>query len=322
MKAVSLFSGCGGFDQGVQNCGVEFAFANDIDAVAEKFYKAYFPKVYFKLGNIQTITEFPEADILIGCYPCTGFSAAARRRWKNRQESRDLTQNDTNFLFREFLRAINIVNPKAIFIENVRGMLSANNGFFLQEQIAGFKSLGFSNIKPLVLDASDYGVPQTRVRVFFAALHDDFGKIEFDLPLPSNGTLLDPKRTLADAISDLDPWPIGEFYEGVFHGHYLTRNRKRKWDMPSYTVVADGHHVPLHPSGNPMLYVGKDKWKLGEGPNRRLSWRECLRIQGLPDIDDIDDSLMNKYKVAGNSVPPKLAEAVARPVIEKLRTLL
>ena len=315
MKAISLFSGCGGFDKGAQLAGVDIIWANDIDSAAAKFYKSYFPKAEFVEKDIRQITDFPNADLLIGCYPCTGFSTASRRRWKT-SEARDLQKNDTNFLFREFLRAVAIVKPKAIFVENVRGMLSANGGSFLKEQLEGFASLGFTKIKPLILNAADYGVAQTRQRVFFAGVHQDYSNIEFGSPETTHGTNANQHVVLRDVISDLDPWPVGEFFAGSFHGHYLTRNRKRSWDQPSFTIVADGHHVPLHPSGAAMEYVSKDKWKLGEGLNRRLSWRECSRIQGLPDIEDVDCSLLDKYRVMGNSVPPLLAKALVRPVVK------
>lgn len=318
MKAVSLFSGCGGFDLGASMAGVEVIWANDVFEAAGKFYCTYFPGAEFVRSDIKKINDFPEADLLIGCYPCTGFSEASRRRGKNLAE-RDLTKNDTNFLFKEFLRAISIVKPKAIFVENVRGMLSANSGQFLNEQIDGFNKLGFINISPLILNAADYGVAQTRQRVFLAGIHKDIANITFVKPARTHGIGLTEYRNLRDVISDLPEWPTGEFFEGKFHGHYLTRNRKRGWDEPSYTIVANADHVPLHPSGPKMENIGKDAWRLGDGMNRRLSWRECSRIQGLPDAEDFDCSLSDKYKVIGNSVPPLLAKSVVEPVISFLK---
>lgn len=322
LKAVSLFSGCGGFDLGVKRTGVEIIWANDIDPHAASAYASLHPHTIFENKDIKKISDFPEADILIGCYPCTGFSKAARRRWKN-LEDRDLHKNDTNFLFEEFLRAIDLVNPKLIFVENVRGMLSADNGYFLRCQLEGLASRGFTNIAPFILNAADYGVPQTRERVFFACLHSDFNETPAIPPLPIYGKKAgNDYKTLADAISDMDEWPIGEFYEGKFHGHYLTRNRKRDWSAPSYTIVANGHHVPLHPSGEPMKFISKDKWSLQGNINRRLSWRECSRIQGLPDTIEIEGDLMDKYRVVGNSVPPDLAYAVSNPLVQTLKSKL
>ena len=78
--AVSLFSGTGGFDYGASQAGVDVIWANDIDPHAAAAYQRLFPEVEFQAGDVRGIQEFPQADVLIGCYPCTGFSIAARRR--------------------------------------------------------------------------------------------------------------------------------------------------------------------------------------------------------------------------------------------------
>lgn len=319
-KAVSLFSGCGGFDLGIQRCGVEIIWANDIDASAAVAYQSVFPDVEFVHDDIHSIKLFPAADILIGCYPCTGFSQAAKRRWKGR-EDRDLTENPKNFLFKQFLRAIRQVSPKFIFIENVKGMISASNGSFFSEQLAGLKELGFS-AKYKVLDASDYGVAQSRERLFIVGVHESVGDFEYNFPTPTHGVNGVKKASLKDVISGMPIWPTAEFLETKFHGHYLTRNRKRRWIEPSYTIVANADHVPLHPKGKPMMYVDKDKWALQGEFNRRLSYKECLKIQGLPLTMALPESLNRKYMVAGNAVPPRLAEVVGKPIGHYLTQLI
>jgi DNA (cytosine-5)-methyltransferase 1 len=321
LTAVSVFSGCGGFDFGLQTAGVKILWANDIDPPAGSAYKSLFPKTEFVLGDIKKIKEIPEADILIGCYPCTGFSEAARRKWKHRK-IRDHYANDKNFLFREFLRVIDIVRPKAIFIENVRGMVSAEDGYFFKRQLNGFKRKGFRKLEYLLLDASNYGVAQTRKRIFIVGYHDDLGDVKYNFPEPTHGMGKAPLVTLSDAIGHMDAWPEGEFYDAKFHGHYLTRNRKREWEQPSFTIVANAHHVPLHPMGEPMKQIGKDKWTLNGRLNRRLSWREGAIIQGLPETIEIDGSLTDKYMVIGNSVPPKLSYSIVRNAAHDLRRIL
>ncbi|MEQ1586554.1 MAG: DNA (cytosine-5-)-methyltransferase [Cyclobacteriaceae bacterium] len=317
IQAVSLFSGCGGFDYGVEQSGAEIIWANDVDARAAYAYKSIFPNADFKLGDIRAIKSFPKADILIGCYPCTGFSEAARRRWKTLEE-RDLHQNDKNFLFKEFLRAITKVKPKFLFVENVRGMLSAEGGWFINQQIKAFKENGYE-MTFAQLDASHYGVAQTRKRVFLVGVHKSIKK-DFIYNFPESSHTEGKIRTLQDVIGDMPEWPEGEFYDGAFHGHYLTRNRKRKWYEPSFTIVAHGHHVPLHPGGKPMAFVSKDKWKLQGTFNRRLSWRECAKIQGLPVKMKLDGNLLDKYRVIGNSVPPKLSKAMVKSAIDFLKS--
>jgi DNA (cytosine-5)-methyltransferase 1 len=315
LAAVSLFSGCGGFDLGVTKCGVDIIWANDIDYHAASAYRSLFPDVEFVHDNIRNIEFFPRADILIGCYPCTGFSEAAKRRWKNREE-RDLTANPDNHLFIEFLRAIDQVKPKFIFIENVRGMLSASSGFFINKQLDGLKNRGFSNTQYKLLNAAEFGVAQTRKRLFIVGVHDSVKNFSYEFPLSTHGnTNNEAIKTIKNTIGHLPEWPEGEFLEKKFHGHFLTRNRKRGWNEPSYTIVANASHIPLHPIGEKMARIGKDHWEIKGELNRRLSWRECALIQDLPETIEIDGGLEPKYKVIGNAVPPKLAEAIAKPVV-------
>lgn len=314
LTAVSLFSGCGGFDWGAQQAGVEVIWANDINPHAAAAYQALFPDVEFILDDIRNINYFPNADVLIGCYPCTGFSVAARRRARS-NETRDLKADHGNFLYEEFLRALAQVRPRFLFVENVRGMLSAEGGWFLRQQIEGFEEQGYE-IKHELLSASDFGVPQSRKRVFIVGVRQDIEDFEYNFPDPTHGpkgTL--PHKLLHDAISNMPEWPEGEYFDYRFHGHYLTRNRKRKWDELSYTIVAHAHHVPLHPMGQPMEFVEKDSWRLQGEHNRRLSWRECANIQGLPSHIAPSGSLVNKYRVIGNAVPPAFGQKLLESAV-------
>ena len=279
--AVSLFSGCGGFDWGVKQSGIEIIWANDIDPHAAHAYKGLFPDVKFTLGDVREVTTFPEADILIGCYPCTGFSLGSRRRSK-KSKARNLRANSDNFLYTEFLRALKQVRPMYLFVENVGGMISADDGWFFDQQLQGFRRLGY-NVYTQVLEASNYGAAQSRKRLFIVGVHEAAEK-QYEFLKPTHGGEGQPRiRTMADVLKKLPRVRPGEYFDYKFHGHYLTRNRKRPWDMPSYTIVANAHHVPLHPSGKPMKYVAKDHWKLQGSWNRRLSWKEGAALQGLPE---------------------------------------
>lgn len=316
LTAISLFSGCGGFDYGVAQEGVDVIWANDIDPVAIKAYRSIMPNTEMIPGDIRDIDDYPDADILIGCYPCTGFSLAARRKWKSRTD-RNLMQIEGNFLYEEFLKVLNINQPKYFFVENVRGMVSALNGWFFQNQLEGFEKCGYQ-VTYTTLNAVDFGVAQTRQRVFIVGVRNDIADdfaYKFEEPAHSFNSAKST-ITLKDVIGDMELWPEGEFYDQKFHGHFLTRNRKRSWDQPSYTIVANASHVPLHPAGEPMVFVEKDKWALQGDFNRRLSWRECARIQGLPDHIDPCDSLLANYRVVGNSVPPAFGSALLRPIIK------
>jgi len=315
LTAVSLFSGCGGFDWGAAQAGIQIVWANDIEPHAAYSYRSIFPDVPFHLGDVRDIKYFPKADVLIGCYPCTGFSIAARRRWKDRKE-RDLMQTPGNFLYQEFLRALKQVRPDYFFVENVSGMISAKDGWFFEQQLQGFRELGFMpNVR--ALQAKDFGAAQERKRIFIVGVRNElYEQKPYQFPKATFGPETGrPYRTMQDVIGAMNPWPEGEFSEEAFHGHYLTRNRKRDWNQPSYTIVASADHVPLHPSGEPMVYVSKDNWALQGGVNRRLSWRECQVLQCLPRHMQFDGTLADKYKVIGNAVPPVFAKAIISAIL-------
>jgi DNA (cytosine-5)-methyltransferase 1 len=322
LTAVSLFSGCGGFDWGATKAGVDIIWANDNNKYAAQSYKTILPKVPFNFGDVRDYHEFPEADILIGCYPCTGFSIAARRRWKN-QEERNLLKTEGNFLYEEFLRALKKVNPKYFFVENVNGMVSAINGWFFNRQLDGFRENGYIPQHKL-LRAIEFGAPQDRKRIFIVGVREDIAKnFSYVFPSPTHGPTTNKSfTTMKDVLSGMELWPEGEYSTQDFHGHYLTRNRKRSWDEPSYTIVANQSHVPLHPMGEPMVYVGKDKWALQGKINRRLSWKECRILQGLPEKLNPEGSLAAKYLVIGNAVPPIFAKTIIKPVIDYEKSLL
>ncbi len=315
LTAVSIFSGCGGFDWGAAQAGVKIIWANDHDPYASAAYRGLFPDVEFHEGDIREITNFPKADILIGCYPCTGFSEAAKRRAADMKDRRDLKENDGNYLYREFLRALRHVQPKFLFVENVRGMLTASDGWFLDRQLDNYRRHGY-RMKKQMLMANDFGVAQERRRVFLVGVHKSVKDFDYEFPQPSHGPeRTHPWRKLSDVLGQLTVKPDDDYYRKEFHGHYLTRNRKRGWDEISYTIVAHASHVPLHPSGEKMVRVGKDQYELRGSVNRRLTWRECAAIQELPAEIQVPGGLMAKYRVVGNAVPPTLAKALISPVV-------
>jgi DNA (cytosine-5)-methyltransferase 1 len=315
VTAVSLFSGCGGFDLGASRAGVNIVFANDNDLATLGAYKSILPDVDFKLSNIEDIKSFPQADILIGCYPCTGFSLAARRKWKT-EPVRNLREVKGNFLYKEYIRALIYIKPKFFFVENVSGMKSAESGWFFDQQLKGFTEAGYSVVFKS-LNAVDFGLSQERKRIFIVGTRNDIRKkFVYRFPSPTIGEGKERIKTLEDAIGDMPLWPDGEYDDSKFHGHYLTRNRKRGWNEPSFTIVANAAHIPLHPMGKPMKKIGKDHWVLEGNENRRLSWRECARLQGFPDSFAPSGSLSSKYRVIGNAVPPLFGELLLKQIVD------
>jgi DNA (cytosine-5)-methyltransferase 1 len=194
-----------------------------------------------------------------------------------------------------------------------------------------FDRLGYV-VEWRLLNALDYGVPQERERVFFIGARKGSGiKIRFPerthAPEPVvtvDGRRLERYRTLRDAIGDLPPLeqrPDDEVYDGGFSPIYMSRNRYKSWDEPSYTILASARHVPLHPDSPKMVKVGKDRWVFADEPGkkpRRLSVRECARIQTFPDWYRFAGNTVDKYALIGDAVPPLLAKRVAEAVLRSL----
>jgi DNA (cytosine-5)-methyltransferase 1 len=303
MKAISLFSGCGGSDAGVIAAGFEVVMANDKLAYARDVYLANHPATNYLLGDVTKIDCFPAADLLLGCYPCQGFSQGGVR-----DPGRKI-----NTLYLEFARALRQVRPKAFIVENVSGMVRRNFSHLLADQLRVFTEAGY-RVKAQVLSAADFGVAQERRRIFIVGLRDDLG-LEYTFPSPTH--VEGARVTIGDALAGMPEWPEGEFYAREFHWYYLSRNRRREWEEVSKTIVANPRHMPLHPMSPPLKKREHNVWEFeSEGRARRFSYREAARLQGFaPGLmfpDSAAGSLDMRYKVIGNAVPPPLFEAVAR----------
>ena len=301
---VSLFSGCGGSDAGVLRAGFDVLMANDILPYARDVYLANHPETDYVLGDVSAIESFPSADLLVGCYPCQGFSQGGVRK----------ADRKINTLYLEFARALRIVKPKAFIVENVSGMVRSNFEHLLKDQFKVFEEAGY-RVKSQILNASHFGVAQDRKRIFIVGIHEKFG-LDVTFPTATHGDGLKKVTTIRDAIGTLPEWPVGEFYDADFHWYYLSRNRRQDWDQISKTIVANPRHMPLHPISPTLEKMGPDKWQFtSNGRARRFSFREAAYLQGFGNLvfPETERASMNmKYTVVGNAVPPPLFEAVAR----------
>ncbi|HHH1685341.1 TPA: DNA cytosine methyltransferase [Yersinia enterocolitica] len=302
---VSLFSGCGGSDAGVINAGFDVLMANDILPYARDVYLANHPETDYVLGSIANVTSFPKSDLLVGCYPCQGFSQGGVRK----------ADRKINTLYLEFARALNEIKPKAFIVENVSGMVRKNFQHLLEDQIKVFTDAGY-RVSVKVLNAAEYGVPQERKRIFIVGIRNDFDT-EYVFPEPTHGAnAIKPYVSIKDAIGHLPEWPTGEFYDLDFHWYYMSRNRRQDWEQISKTIVANARHMPLHPISPELIKVQADEWRFVEDRRaRRFSYREAALLQGFSDLvfpDTETGSLNMKYTVVGNAVPPPLFEAVAK----------
>lgn len=308
-SAVSLFTGCGGSDAGLVDAGYEVVMANDVLPYARDVYNANLPATDYVLRDITEVSRFPRADLLVGCYPCQGFSVGGVRE----------ADRSINYLYREFDRALRKIRPKAFIVENVSGMVHENCEELFRNQLTRFRLAGY-NVSWKILRAVDFGVPQERTRLFFVGINSRYG-LRYEFPAPThareirceNGIELCP--TIGDAIDDLPLWPNGEYDQQPFHWYYLSRNRYRGWKDVSKTIVANSRHMPLHPLSPKLKRLSTDEWKFEKNaPARRLSFREGARLQGFKRNMSFPDTagLRTKYRVVGNAVPPPIFREVAK----------
>jgi DNA (cytosine-5)-methyltransferase 1 len=319
-KVVSLFSGCGGKDFGViggfdifnrhyEKNNYEIVFANDIVKQACDTYRHNFGHDIV-CADIKDINAdiIPSADIVIGGFPCQDFSVAGKRKGLSADRGR---------LYLEMKRVIDKIKPIAFIAENVEGITNVDSSDdTINTIISGFKDSGY-NVTFNLFNAADYGVPQQRKRVFIVGIRQDINK-KFYLPktVRGDGRAL-PWMTSKEAIDDLwdkidDPsifnhtskdFSKAKFYEGK----RMQGNCQISADKPSCTIRAEhhgnieGHYRTLKPE-NPLDMSG---W-------RRLSVRECARIQTFPDNFKFMSAASTAYKQVGNAVPPILGWYIAR----------
>jgi DNA (cytosine-5)-methyltransferase 1 len=327
MKIASFFSGCGGLDLGFSNAGFELVFANDNwDGCKATFEANHNINLLLKSITEVEPNEIPEVIGFVGGPPCQSWSLAGAMRGIN---------DDRGKVFLDYIRLLENKKPLFFLIENVAGIVSKTHLPTFELLLDKFRDVGY-NINYKLLNSKNYGVPQERKRVFIVGYRTDLNH-SFIFPEPNDSIL-----TLNDTIKDLpDPIPVGngngksnahnlkipnhEYMTGSFSTMYMSRNRKKNWDEPSFTIQAGARHAPLHPSANPMIKVGTDEWVFDKDSldnYRRLSVRECARIQTFPDnfvfkYTNISDG----YKMIGNAVPVKLAEIIANKIKNDLNEL-
>ena len=327
MKIISLFSGAGGLDLGFERAGFDIIWANEYDKDIWETYEKNFPNTQLTKKSIVDIAsaEVPVCDGIIGGPPCQSWSEAGKLRG---------IKDKRGQLFFEFIRLLEDKQPQFFLAENVSGMLAKRHSealAFIQEQ---FKQSGYTLAFKL-LNAKDYGVPQDRKRVFFIGYRQDLGK-QFEFPAAE-----EEKVVLKDAIFDLKDTVLAakeknythgaacaianhEYMIGGFSSMYMSRNRVRSWDEPSFTIQAGGRHAPIHPQAPKMPSVGTDKRIFVAGKEslyRRLSARECARIQTFPDKHIFHyNNVMAAYKMIGNAVPVNLGYALAKQIYADMKT--
>lgn len=325
-SVVSLFAGCGGLDLGFEQAGFDVVWANEYDSAIWETYSHNHPKTILDRRSITLIQadEVPDCDGIIGGPPCQSWSAAGAKRGIHDKRGQ---------LFYDFIRLLRAKQPKFFLAENVAGMLAPAHQEALSNIQEMLREAGY-NLHFHNANVADYGIAQDRKRVFFIGIRAD---LKHTFAFPSSKDY--PRRVLRDVILDLknlaQPRPAGvtapvptcvipnhEYMTGGFSSIYMSRNRVRTWDEQSFTIQAGARHAPLHPDAPKMELIETNKriFKPGyEHLYRRLSVRECARIQTFPDSFIFKyRNITAGYKMVGNAVPPEMARIIA----ESIKTLV
>ncbi len=329
MNLVSLFTGAGGLDYGFKKVGFKVVWANEYDPTIWSTFEYNFPETQLDKRSIVDIqaSEIPKAEGIIGGPPCQSWSEAGAGRGIHDKRGQ---------LFFEYIRILREKQPLFFLAENVSGILHPQHSDAFNGILNQFRSLNY-NVNYALLNAHDYNVPQDRQRVIIVGYHKKTGK-QFEAPKYS-----DKRPVLKDAILDLhnakpakeynkanDPKdlsaPNHEYMNGGFSTIYMSRNRVRSWSEPSFTIQAGGRHAPIHPQAPKMKFIEQNKRVFVPGKEhlyRRLSVRECARIQTFPDNFIFKyENIADGYKMIGNAVPVEFACHLAQKIIGDLKDFL
>ena len=318
LTAVDLFCGLGGFYQGLEMAGFRTLLAIDSDPKAAAIYRANFPETKLLVSPIEALSddEILDAlggatvDVLFGSPPCQGFSMAGKRA----------PEDPRNHLFRQFVRAAELLRPHFVVMENVPGLVTLKGGAFALQIVASLEEAGYPGASVVKLEAAEYGVSQLRTRLIIIASRHDLDN-PYPLPMLSGPQFV----TVGEAIGDLGHlgrdealahvWPkhrpdVAERLAALGPGDsaYDFRQSWQRIDpnRPAPTVIGSHGCSFSHPT-----------------LHRTLSVRELARLQGFPDEFDLSGPITTTMQAVANAVPPPLAKQIAlalRPSLEVLRS--
>ncbi len=341
LKAIDLFSGCGGFSYGFQQAGFHVKLGVDNTEMALKTFeknhknsKALLLDLHQDeaIDKIVEETKNDDIDIIIGGPPCQGFSLTGTRN----------EHDERNTLFNAVFRLAKRIKPKALIIENVPGLLKLYDGKAKKEIIRLCDELGYT-CNPKLLFAPDYGVPQIRKRVFFVALRKDLGTFEFPSPTHSEDNYIGCKDAIGDLPNlefdlgqekmDYNKTPFSQYQKKMRNGnkvilnHIGTKHTEHVIDVISQ-VPQGGNHKDLPPGvGDSRKF--NEAWTRyhSERPSKTIDtghrnhfhyeWnrvptvRENARLQSFPDDFVFIGNKTEQNRQVGNAVPPLLGEVLA-----------
>lgn len=316
LKVASLFCGCGGTDVGLlgnfdflgkhyASNNMEIVYANDIDDNACRIFEENFG---IKPDNrdIRQINsnELPDFDILTGGFPCQSFSIIAQN------PKRLGVKDDRGKLFFEMCRILKDKQPKCFIAENVKGLLTANQKSAFPLIMEEFKNSGY-DVKHMVLNSANYGVPQKRERVIIVGFRKDL-HIDFTFPdqVITDEDLFEPLKKVIDNTVDEKYYFSERAVEGMMKKREkMNKGRAQDIEKPCNTVGAHLAKVSLN-STDPVLMNGNRY--------RRFTPREVARIQSFPEKFELVGSESAQYRALGNAIPPVMIWYVANKVQNSL----
>jgi DNA (cytosine-5)-methyltransferase 1 len=309
LRVASLFAGTGGLDLGFINAGHKVLLANDVDHDSAQSYTLNIGD-HMICGDVADIaaTQVPTIDILTGGLPCQGFSNANVNK---------IDGDARNDLYAQFVRILLAKQPKFFLIENVRGMLSLDGGNAFKKILAALDDAGYATSYK-VLNAADYGVPQTRMRLFVVGVKKSMAKrYRFTFPTPTHSryperTGLKPWVSVGHALQGIpEPGPETSLLNHVCSQYKVTNrnftgHRRTDESKPSPTILARGN------AGGGVCAIQHPQ------NHRRMSVRESAVIQTFPLEFAFCGKTNSMYRQVGNAVPVLLATHVARGFEEKI----
>ncbi len=305
MEVISLFSGAGGFDLGLINAGHNIVWANDIylDA-AETYERNLGGKVDRRDIKEISSSEIPDGDVVIGGFPCQGFSVA---NWKRSVD------DERNTLYREMVRVVRDKKPMFFLAENVTGILSLASGAVMECVVGDFAAAGYA-LRYEILNMADYGIPQTRRRVFILGIRKD---IECDT------SHFPPQQThtkLRTEFIDLPQWiTIDEALRGIPEpesSHSIKNHVCSKNKIKFNGYLGQRHTNPMKPA--PTVIAGRGDNKGGvnvmvhHDGYRCISVREAAILQTFPMNFEFFGSMTSTYRQVGNAVPPHIGRVLGK----------
>jgi DNA (cytosine-5)-methyltransferase 1 len=323
LKYIDLFSGAGGFSLGFDNTGFQNVFSIDIAPSFCETYAYNFPehqlieKDICELADseIEYLKEFDKIDVVIGGPPCQGFSIAGNI-------GRKFVDDPRNRLFKEFVRVVKVIKPRFFVMENVARLYTHNKGETRKEIIRDFEKLGYK-VDCKILNSADYGVPQVRKRVIFIGSETN-QEIEF----PSKE--VEKYISVKEALSSYPKLESGE--QSSVPNHIAMSHSEQMLTKMSYvTDGGDRNQIPVkirptsgdvrkyikYASEKPSVCVTGDMRKIFHyEQNRALTVRELAKLQSFPDDFIFKGTRISQQQQVGNSVPPKMAEAIAKVIIK------